>query len=91
MNKLDKMLTDDADYYELPVVNWKEILGETRKNVFTRRPRTMHATLKLRSAAMWIERLLGIPVHKIEFVGVTPDEWDNKTVKDIQQGNKHNG
>ena len=72
-------------YYELPIVNWKEILGEKNKCEYTRRPRTMHSTLKLKSAAVWIERLLGIPIHKIEFVGVDVDEWDIKTVKDLQK------
>jgi hypothetical protein len=82
----------NEEYDKLPVIYWKEILGEIRKGVYTRRPRRMHATLKLDSARWWIQKLFGIPRQAIQFVEANgraiPDSELNATFPRMPNGRR---
>jgi len=76
------------DYYQLPVINWKVILGEKKKSCYTQRPRRMHATLNLGSALFWIEAFFGIPQNAIQFLNpdgspVPEPDLDSRNVKSL--------
>jgi hypothetical protein len=74
----------EEQFDKLPVIYWKEILQETPKNHYNMRPARMHNTLSLVNARWWIEKLLGIPREKIQFVGVNEQDIETMTVADLQ-------
>ena len=70
----------EEEFDKLPVIYWNEILQVQwhSGNPYRRRPAKMHRTLKLSTAAWWIEKCFGIPMQQI-------DDWDTTTVRDLQQ------
>ena len=72
----EEEILEEVDYYDkLPVIYWKEILQEGPKNVYNRRPAKMHRTMTFRTAARWIEKIVGVLMDKIEFVGAPLADW----------------
>jgi hypothetical protein len=81
----DREILEGVDYYDkLPVIYWKEILQENPKNHYNRRPARMHRTLNLHAALWWIEKLLGIPMDRIQFTGVKDEDLYTTIAADLQ-------
>jgi hypothetical protein len=59
-------------------LNWKDIYNKQVQ------PRIISSTMKLSTVVDHIGVLFGVPIDKIGFADVTPEEWDTKRIRDLQ-------